>query len=259
MNSKLKMTVAHRAQADVQTERMNREIIRILTNASTEYGEKWSDIILLIEFAMNSSMSKSTKMSPFQIIYGLNPPTPVNHFNSLTKTRIPMNNIKDRWSDTRSLSSRAYSRILQCKSRPPQPSFRDESQIIVQSNQELQLATEEGSVQSHPTSVRSNPDGSVHISPEPSNVQLLNNQNECTPPRLESMEALVYNQSYPQKTLVLCKMFGLARSSDLVKWSCNGLIITPDSIKGQVINAKEHRKGFLSILKLTSFDDTYSL
>ncbi|KAM9985594.1 hypothetical protein ACTFIZ_000214 [Dictyostelium cf. discoideum] len=73
---------------------MNREIIRILTKASTEYGENWSDIIPLIEFAMNSSMSKSTKMSPFQIVYGFNPPTPVNHFNSLTKTRIPMSNIK---------------------------------------------------------------------------------------------------------------------------------------------------------------------
>ncbi|KAM9972526.1 hypothetical protein ACTFIR_011893 [Dictyostelium discoideum] len=43
---------------------------------------------------MNSSISKSTKMSPFQIVYGFNPPTPVNHFNSLTKTRIPMSNIK---------------------------------------------------------------------------------------------------------------------------------------------------------------------
>ncbi|KAM9974028.1 hypothetical protein ACTFIR_009370 [Dictyostelium discoideum] len=372
------------------------------------------------------------------------------------------------------------------KSRPPQPSFRDESQIVVQSNQELQLATEEGSVQSNPTSVRSNPDGSVRISPEPSNVQLLNNQNECTPPRLESMEAMsglptthsfafysgedeliqfeegfyntdlpnmeisnlvsddsssssssssshvssstgniprsidqtisrvntnpnsttletgdystfkshvmsiiriqksstaellmkswepstlkVYSSSYTRfrnfctlnslnpanitlvvfmdylthlfkhkpplafstinghrsmlnqllllknqtdivndpfitrimtgihklrpssakyqeiwdanqvfkhlstikvipkytyttllkKTLVLCKMFGLARSSDLVKWSFNGLIITPDSIKGPVINAKEQRKGVLSILELTLLDDTNS-
>ncbi|KAM9974287.1 hypothetical protein ACTFIR_012808 [Dictyostelium discoideum] len=67
------------------------------------------------------------------------------------------------------LDWRAYSRILQCKSRPPQPSFRDESQIIIQSNQELQLAPEERSVQSHPTSVRSNSDGSIRILPEPSN------------------------------------------------------------------------------------------
>ncbi|KAM9975931.1 hypothetical protein ACTFIR_009772 [Dictyostelium discoideum] len=35
MDSKLKMTVAHREQADGQTERMNREIKRILTKAST--------------------------------------------------------------------------------------------------------------------------------------------------------------------------------------------------------------------------------
>ncbi|KAM9957042.1 hypothetical protein ACTFIR_003779 [Dictyostelium discoideum] len=39
----------------------------------------------------------------------------------------------------------------------------DESQIIVQSNQELQVATEERIVQSHPTSVWSNPDGSLNV------------------------------------------------------------------------------------------------
>ncbi|KAM9950993.1 hypothetical protein ACTFIT_009750 [Dictyostelium discoideum] len=60
------------------------------------------------------------------------------------------------------------------------------------------------------------------------------------------------------KTLVLCKMFGLARSSDLVKLSFKGLIITPDSIKGPVINAKEQKSGVISILELTSLDDTNS-
>ncbi|KAM9975460.1 hypothetical protein ACTFIW_013341 [Dictyostelium discoideum] len=89
----------------------------------------------------------------------------------------------NRWSNTRSLSYvrttletmpqkdsqldwRAFSRILQCNRQPPQSSFRDES---------------------HPTSIRSNTDGSFHISPEPSNEQLLNNQNECTPPRLDNL------------------------------------------------------------------------
>ncbi|KAM9985633.1 hypothetical protein ACTFIZ_000229 [Dictyostelium cf. discoideum] len=61
------------------------------------------------------------------------------------------------------------------------------------------------------------------------------------------------------KTLVQCKMFGLARSSDLVKWSFKGFNITTDSIRGPVINAKEQRKdGVLSILELTSLDDSYS-
>ncbi|KAN0023497.1 hypothetical protein ACTFIV_007883 [Dictyostelium citrinum] len=111
-----------------------------------------------------------------------------------------------RWSNPRSISPlrtaleavsqeesqldwRAHSRILQCQSRPPQPSCRVESQVI-QDNQELQLETQEGSVQPHSTSVRSNSDGSVCISPQPSNDQLLHNQNERTPTRLESMEAV---------------------------------------------------------------------
>ncbi|KAM9954314.1 hypothetical protein ACTFIW_003855 [Dictyostelium discoideum] len=50
----------------------------------------------------------------------------------------------------------------------------------------------------------------------------------------------------------------LSRSSDLVKWSFNGLVITPDLIKCPVINSKEQRKGVLSILELTSLDETNS-
>ncbi|KAN0008797.1 hypothetical protein ACTFIU_002090 [Dictyostelium citrinum] len=72
------------------------------------------------------------------------------------------------------LDWRAHSRILQCQSRPPQQSCRVESQVI-KDYQNLQLATQEGSIQSHPTS------------PQPSNDKLLYNQNECTPTRLESM------------------------------------------------------------------------
>ncbi|KAM9975499.1 hypothetical protein ACTFIW_012083 [Dictyostelium discoideum] len=63
MDSKLNITVAHRAKADGHTERMNREIIRILTKASTKYVENKSDIIPLIEFAMNSPMSNIKKIS----------------------------------------------------------------------------------------------------------------------------------------------------------------------------------------------------
>ncbi|KAN0040694.1 hypothetical protein ACTA71_009032 [Dictyostelium dimigraforme] len=64
------------------------------------------------------------------------------------------------------------------------------------------------------------------------------------------------------KTLVLCKMFGLARSSDLVKWSLKNLIVSADSIKGPVINSKEQRNNNnnsnLSILELTSLNDDNS-
>ncbi|KAN0033196.1 hypothetical protein ACTFIV_005207 [Dictyostelium citrinum] len=120
----------------------------------------------------------------------------------------PLVHQSPRWSNPRSISPlrtyleavsqeesqldwRAHSRILQCQSRPPQPSCRVESQVS-QDNQELQLETQDGSVQS----VRSNSDGSVCISPQPSNDQLLHNQNELTPTRLESMEAKLSTVSF---------------------------------------------------------------
>ncbi|KAM9972446.1 hypothetical protein ACTFIW_008865 [Dictyostelium discoideum] len=68
----------------------------------------------------------------------------------------------------------------------PQPSFRDESLIIEQSNQEY------GIIQPHPTPIWLNPGISLRISPEPSNDQLLNNQNECTPPLFGVNESYVW-------------------------------------------------------------------
>ncbi|KAN0045659.1 hypothetical protein ACTA71_006037 [Dictyostelium dimigraforme] len=68
-------------------------------------------------------------------------------------------------------------------------SFRNESQNS-QKDQELQLATEEKSIQSHPTSIRSSSNGLIRISPEPLDDQLLDHKDECPPTRLESMETM---------------------------------------------------------------------
>jgi len=94
MKSTLKMTVAHRPQGDGQTERINRELKRILTKFADEFGENWSSVIGLVEFCLNSSMNKTTKFSPFQIVYGFNPATPANHFNVRTNTIIKIDDIR---------------------------------------------------------------------------------------------------------------------------------------------------------------------
>ncbi|KAN0023520.1 hypothetical protein ACTFIV_007906 [Dictyostelium citrinum] len=94
----------------------------------------------------------------------------------------PIVHQSSRWSNPRSISP--LRTALEAVSQE-----KIESQVI-QDNQELQLETQEGGFQSHSTSVRSNSDGSVCISPQPSNDQLLHNQNECTSTRLESMEVV---------------------------------------------------------------------
>ncbi|KAN0032980.1 hypothetical protein ACTA71_011187 [Dictyostelium dimigraforme] len=84
---------------------------------------------------------------------------------------------------------RTHSRFLQCESRSPQSSFRNEPQNS-QKDQESQLVTEERSIQWHPTSIRPGSNGLIPISPEPSNDQLLDHKDECPPTRLESMETM---------------------------------------------------------------------
>ncbi|KAN0022945.1 hypothetical protein ACTFIU_009028 [Dictyostelium citrinum] len=100
-----------------------------------------------------------------------------------------------RWSNPGSISPlrTALEAVSQEESqldwRTTSASCRVESQVV-QDDQELQLATQERSIQSHLTTVRSNSDGSVCIPSQPSNDQLLYNQNECTPTGLESIEAV---------------------------------------------------------------------
>ncbi|KAM9972534.1 hypothetical protein ACTFIR_011901 [Dictyostelium discoideum] len=103
--------------------------------------------------------------------------------NKITKTwpshgsSTQSNMSPNRWSDTGPISSVRKTLETLLQELDWRAYSRDELQIIVQSNQELQLATEEGNV-------------FIRISPEQSNEKLLNNQNEYTPPQLESMEVM---------------------------------------------------------------------
>ncbi|KAN0018572.1 hypothetical protein ACTFIU_011190 [Dictyostelium citrinum] len=97
--------------------------------------------------------------------------------------------------DARSVKG-LLSTLSESKQLPVEDSNRQHNNLF------LQLATQEGRIQSHPTSVRSNSDRSVCIAPQPSNDQLLYNQNECTPTRLKSMEA-VYSVS-TSNTFAFC-------------------------------------------------------
>ncbi|KAN0045069.1 hypothetical protein ACTA71_006597 [Dictyostelium dimigraforme] len=103
---------------------------------------------------------------------------------------------------------RTHSRLLQCESRSPQSSFRNELQNG-QKDQELQLATEEGSIQSNPTSIRSSSNGLIRITPEPSDDQLLDHKDEFPPTRLESMEKM------PSVSITNTATFGIGEDDSL--------------------------------------------
>ena len=76
MKTKLKLSTAFHPQTDGQTERTNRTVEQIL-RCYIDYDQtNWDDLLILVEFAINSHRQTSTDHSPFYLNYGFNPRTP---------------------------------------------------------------------------------------------------------------------------------------------------------------------------------------
>jgi transposase InsO family protein len=77
LGTKLNMSTAYHPETDGQTERTNRTLEQILRAYAHPYQDDWYKHLDLAEFAYNRHPSASTGMTPFQVVYGYNPDTPV--------------------------------------------------------------------------------------------------------------------------------------------------------------------------------------
>ena len=71
----LMMSTADHPQTDRQTERMNRTILQILRQFVNTNGSDWAQYLATVEFAINSSINRSTGKAPFELLYGYLPRT----------------------------------------------------------------------------------------------------------------------------------------------------------------------------------------
>ena len=67
------MTTAFRPQSDGQTERINQILEEYLQDYCSWKKDNWDELLLLAEYAYNSAISETTKMSPFYTNYGFEP------------------------------------------------------------------------------------------------------------------------------------------------------------------------------------------
>jgi hypothetical protein len=76
---KKSQTTAFRPQADGQAEIVNKHIIKYLTTATSEgrCPDDWPERLPAMQFALNTSTPRSTKISPFFLMYGWNPRMPL--------------------------------------------------------------------------------------------------------------------------------------------------------------------------------------
>ncbi|POM67145.1 Polyprotein [Phytophthora palmivora] len=77
IGAKLTMTVAHRAQGDGQTERVNRTLEEYLRCFVGPLQDDWDIHLANAEFAVNSTVNSSTKLAPFEVDLGYVPLNPL--------------------------------------------------------------------------------------------------------------------------------------------------------------------------------------
>jgi hypothetical protein len=61
------------SQIDGQTEVVNIILGNLLRSLVTKHHNQWDHILPQVEFAYNGSPNRSTRKSPFQILYGMQP------------------------------------------------------------------------------------------------------------------------------------------------------------------------------------------
>jgi hypothetical protein len=90
LGTKLLFSTTCHPQTDGQTEVVNRTLSTLLRTIIQKNLKNWEDCLPFIEFAYNRSVHSTTDFSPFEIVYGFNPltpldllPLPVNEMTSL--------------------------------------------------------------------------------------------------------------------------------------------------------------------------------
>jgi hypothetical protein len=78
MGTKLKFSSAFHPQTDGQTEVINRSLSNLLCCLVTDHHTTWDLLLPQAEFAYNSSVNRSTRLSPFEIVTGCRPQVPLD-------------------------------------------------------------------------------------------------------------------------------------------------------------------------------------
>lgn len=78
LGTKLLFSTSYHPQTDGQTEVVNRTLGTLLRSLIQKNLKNWEECIPFIEFAYNRAVHSTTKKTPFEIVYGFNPRTPLD-------------------------------------------------------------------------------------------------------------------------------------------------------------------------------------
>ena len=85
LDTNLNFSTAYHSQTDGQTERVNQVLEDMLWMYARDHPKKWEDYLHLVDLAYKNHYQASTKLSPFEILYGRKCNTPISWSNSVDK------------------------------------------------------------------------------------------------------------------------------------------------------------------------------
>jgi transposase InsO family protein len=77
LGTKLSMSSSYHPQSDGQSERSNQSVEQVLRCYVSAYNNDWDAHLALAEFSLNSAVNVSTGFSPFRLMYGFEPSSPL--------------------------------------------------------------------------------------------------------------------------------------------------------------------------------------
>nr|GEW13256.1 hypothetical protein [Tanacetum cinerariifolium] len=110
LGTKLKFSTSSHPQTDGQTEVTNRTLGSLLRALITTNLKHWEDLLPRDEFAYNPTPNKTTGISPFMAVYGLNPSTPLDLVVFDTSTKFSQE-ASELAADIKSIHQRIYDKI----------------------------------------------------------------------------------------------------------------------------------------------------
>ena len=78
LGSKVALATSHHPQTDGQTERAIQTLLRIVRSFAVDQAADWQEMLPLFQFAINNAASSASRLSPFQVLFGMSPLAPTS-------------------------------------------------------------------------------------------------------------------------------------------------------------------------------------
>lgn len=78
VGTKLLLSLTYHPQTDGQIEVVNKTLSTLLRGVLTKNLRKWEEWLSRVEFSYNRVVHSTTQFSPFEVVYGFNPLTPLD-------------------------------------------------------------------------------------------------------------------------------------------------------------------------------------